>query len=413
MSVESRQKRVKNGATSGSTSAVEGLTKNPIYGELFSIGRHQRSIRPEALLGYPHLLSCPEVRRRARSTDPTQLAASASQALHEAIETIVREATRSVAEAALCVTSDFEGLQVSQRWRELPGIDESSFKRHRRRAFEHITAFLTRRTPVDGQGSTEPEAASHTITTISDSKDDARDRENLGAIASNAARVHYAGLGVLFVNRFDHELLQKGDFQDRPETIGTTSIADRFFFACVAYIYSSFPRGTPPWLMDARLTDDFLRRCELLRRADKTSISELVTWWRISAESTPLAPPDVTLRERAALIRSASGEHSGYLPLRHKWGNWLNTVPLGIMYGPFTNKVARMVSISGIFGRILSQTVELTDLADKEARRAAHTAIEDCYWRYDTKVILDGQPVTYFADKFFDAMGPTLTNRAR
>jgi hypothetical protein len=419
VSVESTQKPDNNRSTFG-------LDSQLIYKELIVIGRNRRSIRPEALLDCQHLLSCAEVRRRTLgSADLMQQAKRASEALHEAIETIVIPETRAVAEVALCAIPELEGLSIGYRISTASGMDQRTFGRYRQRAFEHITAFLTRRTAVETESSLEGRGTTDPVPTDGDPNDGIGDSQTLRVIAANAQKLYYAGLGTMFVHSFDRVLQREGCGLARTEKVAHTSIGYRFFSACVDYIYSSFPPGSPPWFMDARHVDDFLRSCEhLLQAADRRTIDELATWWKIAADSTPLAFPDVTLRERASLIKSASQQYRlvhmsqedqlrSWFPIQRRWFDWLDNVPLDIIYGPFTNKVARLVSVSGAFVQTLRQVIELNEAVDNKAREGMLAAIEDSYWRYDTSAILGGQSVIGYASQFIDDLGPVLTNRAR
>jgi hypothetical protein len=404
--------------------AADRLAQHPLYRELLSIGRHQRSIRPEALFAYPQLLGCAEVARRMpRSADPTQLAVAASGALREAVETIIVPDTRTVAEAALCVTPEFEGLQIAARVHKLPGIDDSSFKRQRRRAFAQIIAFLTRRTSANPLSMASPLGSPGSFPVAEHQKDDAAFVSHVTALAASAARVHYAGLGMLFVHHLDDQLSRQGyrlkrrRQRQRSESIGNAAIGAHFFAACVEYFYLSFSPGTPPYFFDACFADEFVLECNRVGFLDSATADELVALWRMGPQATPLAHPHVTLQERGSLVVAANGLRlSDYMSLfrpKGRWQQWLDGVSLGVLEGPFTNVVARLVSTSGMFGRTLGRDFEIPTDTYTHARQRTVTAIEDSYWHVDAENIVSDKSLTYTAESYLAELSPVLTNRAR
>src|SRR5208337_1616069 len=124
---------------------AKDLTKNPLYAELLAIGTKDKTMNVAVLEKYDNLLESPEVLRRAKSeTTRTARARSAQDALQAAIASIVAQGIREVAEAALCSTEAFEGLQINARVLKLPGVTIRTFTRRRTEAFEDIVRFLNR-----------------------------------------------------------------------------------------------------------------------------------------------------------------------------------------------------------------------------------------------------------------------------
>jgi hypothetical protein len=157
--------------------------------------------------------------------------------------------------------------------------------------------------------------------------------------------------------------------------------------------------------------------CNRVGFLDSATADELVALWRMGPQATPLAHPHVTLQERGSLVVAANGLRlSDYMSLfrpKGRWQQWLDGVSLGVLEGPFTNVVARLVSTSGMFGRTLGRDFEIPTDTYTHARQRTVTAIEDSYWHVDAENIVSDKSLTYTAESYLAELSPVLTNRAR
>jgi hypothetical protein len=169
------------------------MHERALYNELLEIGNKQRCIAPHALAGYPTLLKTSEVQRRAgRHPTSNALTLAASEAIADAIASIVNPRDRLIATAALGASPEFAGELMKTRLEavaRLPdGCNIDAFKRGRRRAFQRIADYLERG---------ERQADSLTTSQIEVSVSAIAAYDYVAQLDDDAERLHLAGLTLL------------------------------------------------------------------------------------------------------------------------------------------------------------------------------------------------------------------------
>lgn len=177
-----------------------------LYDELLKIGRIEKTIRPDALHGYPRLLRCAAVRQRAGDvTDESVLARHASDALRDSIESLVDPQRRLIAEAALAIRPPFEGQRIDERIRDLSYLSDDQFKYGRKLALERIAERLEQSAHGARQVPSRNAEPSHRIENppTHDSPLVAKRKRAFNALGhGRAVALHYAAIGALFSIRF-------------------------------------------------------------------------------------------------------------------------------------------------------------------------------------------------------------------
>jgi hypothetical protein len=368
-------------------------TQSPLYLELSAIGSKDRTIRPEALAKYDHLLSCPEVQRRAGlGADRTTLATHAQKALQEAIAGIVTPLTRSVAEAALCAKG-YEGLQVTERIHKMPGMTPNIFKYRRQLAFRHIIEFLTQ-PALAGPYASEDQTGSSSIRTYTFPP-------YFTIMGNLSAMLHYACMASIFTICFDEELTTNNI---RGWSLG--SIARRaplnyyVFENCVRFVYSPI--------------NDWLSESQTAKYLATSVIETLQSYSQILADS-PIGPRYVEDYQKESLCGHILGGDSRDGTIREvylaKWQEWYMSVG-GPGETSFPTKTAEsMAGVSGAFVLLLSRHTGFDEPVKNQARLRAHKAIANCYDIDEWAPIVNGRSLRFQADTFFDSRSPELTNR--
>jgi hypothetical protein len=393
-----------------------------LYQELLTIGRTERSIRWDHLTEYDHLLSCAEVRRRAGlHPGKDRLAQCAADVLKDAIASIVSPLTREVAEAALCVTKRFEGRQVKERVAKLD-ITAKQFKYRRGLAFDTIIEFLMRDTPSSAADAEPTPSASATPKLVP--LGNATCLEHLQILARKAAALHYACLGVLFAYDFDDELTAHGvePFERLVGGMPRTTLADYMFYAYIAFVYDhwSLARLRTP-AMGEHLSGDVVQQLFLL--------------WQQVADGSPAGPNGITDDQRTALelgsshlddIRDHPTARKVYYKTWYGWCKgrgfaWDEKYPApAIIPAPGITRtrdhlfdaVTPIAAASGAFLAVIGQHVQLGFPVHSEKRVMTHKALASCYGFDEWVPLVDGKPLRYRAETYFDVEGPALTQQA-
>jgi hypothetical protein len=382
-----------------------------LYSELVTIGRKEKTIRPEALLRYEHLLDCPEVSRRAGALRArAHLAVCANEALDAAVASIVSADIRLVAEAALCTTKDFEGLRVSERIHKLIGITDNMFKYRRGLAFGYVVTFLTRQAPSIAEAETQ-----HVGTLSAQRSND----ENgylayFRVLAERAARLHYAGLGALFAYDFDDELRANGiEIWELDVFMPRTTLADYLFQTYIRFVYDAIALR----YFNAPLTHKYL---------SAGTVDRLLFLWQAVADGSPAGPHNVTDEQKRDLTAYAPlGLESDTLRdvYRTKWHRWLQGRGLAInkqnpkeaitrTKDDFLGAVVPITAASGAFVTVLTRYVRFDVPIHSQARIMTHKALASCYDFDEWTPIAGGKPLRYRTDAYFDSESPALTNSA-
>jgi hypothetical protein len=398
----------------GAIFEMRRTTEHDLYSELLAIGRKEKSIRPEFLMNYDSLLNCAEVRRRAgQSAGRAVLAGCASEALQAAIASIVSPANRRIAEAALCATPDFVGLQIKGRIRKLDGINENVFKYQRQIALHRIIGFLTREVPAPSVNLAVPQNHFHSKSSAPD-----LDKRQLQKLAKYAAQLHFAGLGTLFAYDFDDELMAHNvviTTEARDNLLPRTTLSDYLFKTYIEFVYCA------AWPLE--MTSD--------------SISEgvaavLHTLWSEVAEASPVGPSKVTPEQRKGLeFWTMAEEAQKFLPLEtyERWLEWCKG--RGVIETPsdvattgkrvnFLRKtradlvaaVKPLAANSGAFSFIVARHVGLEEPVHSEARLMAHKALATRYKFDEWAPIIGDKPLRYRLDAYFDSESIALTDSA-
>jgi len=378
---------------------------DPLYAELVSIGRREKTIRPEALTRHDNLLNCTEVLRRSGpDAQKADHALRAHEAITEAIAKIVSPTTRMVAEAALCTTKDYEGLKIKDRIHNLPpDITENVFKYHRELAFREIVEFLKRSAPHKGSVDNEPAKAenddyiSHTAEYWA--------AVHLTTLAEQAARLHFAGLASMFAFDFEYELWENKISPWRwANTLRRMPIGEYVFETYISLAY----RARPAY--------DFEQAPELLQQTAKELVLAL---HQELCESSPAGPDSVSDEDARWLPHEIGGlmhllPSAGYTARKvylEKWYEWYG-IGEEQSRSRFMDAARPITAISGAIAHVLARNVSLTEPIYEKARLMAHKALGSFYEFDEWAPIVKGESFRYRTNTHFDSESPVLTNQA-
>jgi hypothetical protein len=224
---------------SGAAGQKARKKRPPLLQELEEIGRHEKCLRPAALAGYPHLLSCPEVSRRAKQDKNRTPADHASAALHDAIKEIVDATDQLIACAVLCAKPEYEGQPVADRKDFLEKhhyIPTHVYRDRRPRILTWILHYLDPLYVETSEPSNKEEALS------ADTSETAKwPYTGLRDMTLRAASLYYLSLATLFVASQDSKTFQSntpGTSYGRPAAL--KQLCEMSFDATASFIgYSS------------------------------------------------------------------------------------------------------------------------------------------------------------------------------
>lgn len=380
------------------------VTEDTLYRELLKIGKNEKAIRPDLLLGYDALLHSPEVLRRAgQGAESALLAHHASEALRDAIDNIIVPLTRTMAEIALGANSDSEGLTVTERINNLTGFSEHQFKRHRRRAFESIVRYLK----------DEPVASRATAKSDNGAKEAER-------LLGQALTLHFASLACLFIWRYSIEPVPK------PYSTGRLSHKE-------GYAYSSTPIPLPRYLFESYVA---LVYGDSLQSVADLAVSHLPTQttrallalYEILGEVGPIGPLHIGKDSRsiAALRKLAAGERKGDWDLRPPWelwyqwyrdGPWYKTLPNSFQSKNSEQKAALAASVrtmcaaSGAIAKTVENFLPSATQHQTEAWRMALRWTVAFYQNEAIKPVTDLGSLETAVGGFFSRLSDNLTEQ--
>ncbi len=390
-----------------------GSPTDPLYDELLEVGRDKKTIRADALEGYEHLLTCADVQRRAGPrADTARRAACANEAIRDAVASIVSPLTRAITEAALCVTKEFEGLSITDRIRKLPDtVTERKFQYHRKLGLEVVVAFLRR-----DRAPSKPEVATGTLSGmyLRGSRGDKEYEPSFLALAIYAAELHYAALGVLFAYDFDEELsTYEGSAASRLE--GTwwprTTLSRYMYDAYMPFVYERYYRS----YLDRPLTHKYLS-------AD--AVQQLHSLWQQVADGTPAGPNGVADDQREHFLKYDS--YIGAVAdtvYYEKWADWCKgRGPVSHERNPefgvtrtrehLFDAVTPIAAASGGFLSVLTRNIKFDTPIHRNARIATYKALANGYPYDEWEPLMNGRPMRYRVEAYFDVEGPALTHMA-
>jgi len=364
---------------------------------LLAIVRHDRAMRPAVLLQYPELLGCAEVERRAPpGADAPTLALYAHEALLSAIGSVAPPATRAIAEAALCSTERYEGLQIKERLAMLPGVSRSAFKERREQIFEHIIRYLT-----------QPTRQSHAVSTHAYVTDDESAVPRSPRVPQLAATLHYVALLPLFTAQLTHLLSQLGLLERAGYDTPISADFNRFVFdQYMAFI------SIPPDVVDTELA----HLPELAQRLILRDIANI-------GRSTPLGTRTVSAEEASELkwytcgvaLESTAAAAVDRL-YETKWFSWYTLVCQSM-----SGRESALVPVIAATGALLvgweqsgSDGAEMVQRMRTDARRVAHKLIGSHYPLLDVVAPIAGTLSTLQRlDAFMDLESADLTDTGK
>lgn len=425
MQSKNREKEMK---TRESSPATPSRNQHPLYLELVSIGRRERSIRPNALLGYKHLLNCEEVSRRALGiTDPQLRAQHASLALHDAIRILTSKLTREMAEVALCAAPEFEGLQVTERLHKLPGITENIFKYRRRLAFQAIIMYLTTPSSTEHLG---PQRGAPPSSSPARYIAHTSYPEYYEVLTRKAAAIHYAGLATLFAYDFDDELrlseIRVGPL-DTPIywTLGSNGRSGPFwgpplfpYTTLIDYLFEEYVR----FAFD-QIAYQYLTRPS--KSVPSDGIHLLKDLWHEITDSSPARPSGITDEEAQTISATAPlGLQSDAIRRHYRTSWWPWCVGRGLFRDDsnpmlaksrtkedFVQAITPMTACSGAFVHIFESYINFESPIHSNARLKVRKVLTSRYDFDEWAPIMDGKPLVHRLDTYLDSEHAHLTDK--
>jgi hypothetical protein len=375
---------------------TEITADHPLYGELALIGRRDRSIKPEYLSKYEHLMQCPEVRRRADAdASPSVLAQHASQAIAEAVQAIPRRNVRQVGEAALCVLTSYEGRSPRERedllWKTPDRVTKDQYKERRRAALKYAVSYLER-TP---EPSTVLEKLRSQPIRVADATEQDEIVLGLRVIGEIAADMHFAALACSFVNTFQgFQPDNPGDyFPDRWEV----------WDACQNRLLETMINFAIHYAGDND-NEAFAAACSQHLNSDE--IDQCLLYLQTVHHSSPPVAPDT--RQRIIQYRSdlLNGVIQGDDPLWHLRRDvlrpWYEDLP----------DLETIAAASGRLAQLIARTVGYETPVISEARRRAYKSVAYFYDFDDLEPVFSGKSLRERVQTHFDNESVRLTNGA-
>jgi hypothetical protein len=366
--------------------------QHPIYSELVLIGRNERKINSNVLMGYEHLRDSPEVRRRAGAdADAASRAAHAHAALLDAVALMVPLLKRQIAEAALGATPSYEGLLIGERWGKIAGVTERIFKGRRQEAFEDIVCYLTK---PQLAGAPRQKGVRHQSTAGHWNGTPNYRTIYLTRLAQRAALLHYAGLASLFAINFTPLVLRS--------TVKGGQISGDSLSRCVFERYC-----------EIAYSDEYgTKQQELLFAAVprwlRVTLSQLLTELN---GSTPAGPQTIS----GQLMQALTGLEVHHVVVSElynaHWREWYDSQCVRVQ--SHRSPMCRVTALSGAVVDQIGKTITFTDAVDGPARLAALKALAIHYERLDDQAPFEGGlSLRQRAEAYFDLEGRALTDRA-
>jgi hypothetical protein len=367
----------------------------PLYDVLLKIGRVEKSIEPERLMGHTALLESPEVRRRAgNSKDPGVLAKYANEALHDLVNAIAEPTRRVVAQAALCTKKIYEGLRVGERQEMLeksPGmIDKDMFKYYRELALKSIAETLEADDVEPGEALPIREFHS------SSSQDD----DGLSGIPTHLARpaanLHYSMLTAMFIADFS----EKYNLIDyRPDRFEAWDAYSRRAFESFTDFVSTYSHtlehhdrdGLLLWFSPDVLDKLILLLSEVRKEGPPFTDVERETLWK-HLEDWKLS---VDYRKVDSVFRRT-------------WRIWFYADPHGSV--PAVSRLEPISAQAGAAALTCIRQIALSAPVLSEARAIAHKTLAYYYDFDESTNLFDGRSLRHHADSYFDSTSLRLAN---
>jgi hypothetical protein len=365
-----------------------------LYKELLKIGSDARSIEPNALRPYAHLLNCYEVRRRAKgSTDISVLAEHASQALKEQIDSFARQDPRAlVVRIRFGIEPDYENLKIKQRkarFAEREGYSEKTFRYHTEEAVKRM-AELLEPDAVDPFVGDRQRPAPQPVAT-----DHNPEHQAILSLVATAANLHYALLASLFTRHFNER------FEIAQSLSYYLPVRSEASEACFERVFESMMH--------------FGVRSEEVRNDDTAPDSELSADWikplltLIGKTRNAMPPADKTVR--AAYLLGIhlpdDGGNSEIDRLHEDCRKWYS----GNEWGKVSpQNIEPVAAGAGAIVALVARNIEFGSPVVADARTAAHKTLAYYYDFDEDARLFDGQSLRRHVDAYFDSRSATLAN---